>query len=218
LPGSHPRDDDPSTPPAAGATGVAPTHPEPTGHPGDNNRAPLHATATDTSLTVPSATPAANRDTIAALGRTDRGQHIPKTCPGRGRYRHVHPRSDRDRDEPPPHRLGPPGDHPQQPQTVHDTLTVQTTKINPATTPPVTSASSTTTDHPVVVVPSDGQQGSWPGAGPSSPRSPGSVLGLVGKGVRVVAGIAVLDHSLSNGDEFWARCVVASAAFAMCDE
>jgi hypothetical protein len=40
-----------------------------------------------------------------------------------------------------------------------DTLTVQTTKINPATTPPVTSAASTTTDHPVVGIPSDGQQG-----------------------------------------------------------
>jgi hypothetical protein len=38
-----------------------------------------------------------------------------------------------------------------------DTLTVQTTKINPATTPPVTSAASTTTDHPVVGIPSDGQ-------------------------------------------------------------
>ena len=39
-----------------------------------------------------------------------------------------------------------------------DTLTVPTTKINPATTQPVTSADSTTTDHPVVVTPSDGQQ------------------------------------------------------------
>ena len=38
-----------------------------------------------------------------------------------------------------------------------DTLTAPTTKINPARTPPATSAASTTTDHPVVVTPSDGQ-------------------------------------------------------------
>lgn len=39
-----------------------------------------------------------------------------------------------------------------------DTLTVPTTKINPANPAPVTSAHSTTTDRPVIVVPSDGQQ------------------------------------------------------------
>ena len=39
-----------------------------------------------------------------------------------------------------------------------DTLTVQTTKINPTPTPTTTSAASTTTQHPVVVIPRDGQQ------------------------------------------------------------
>lgn len=38
-----------------------------------------------------------------------------------------------------------------------DTLTVPTAKINPRQTPPTPSAHSTTTDHPVVFVPSDGQ-------------------------------------------------------------
>ena len=38
------------------------------------------------------------------------------------------------------------------------TLTVHTTKINPETTPPATSASSMTNDHLVVIIPSDGQQ------------------------------------------------------------
>ena len=47
--------------------------------------------------------------------RTDRGQHVPAPRPGRLRYRHVHPRGDRDRHEPVPHHLRAPGDHPQPP-------------------------------------------------------------------------------------------------------
>lgn len=38
-----------------------------------------------------------------------------------------------------------------------DTLTVQTTKIKPTPTPTTTSAGSTTAQHPVVVIPRDGQ-------------------------------------------------------------
>ncbi|MCH9768444.1 MAG: hypothetical protein K0U70_11665, partial [Actinomycetia bacterium] len=38
-----------------------------------------------------------------------------------------------------------------------DTLTVQTTKINPTPTPTTTTAGSTTAQHPVVVILRDGQ-------------------------------------------------------------
>ena len=46
-------------------------------------------------------------------GHPHRGQHVTDPGPGRRRYRHLHPRGDRDPDKPLAHRLDPPAQHPQ---------------------------------------------------------------------------------------------------------
>src|SRR5450755_1768528 len=66
LPGSHPRDDDPSTPLMSGSVGVARTGGDAGGPPGARSRPPLHPTATRADATAPTTDRSPKRAAIAS--------------------------------------------------------------------------------------------------------------------------------------------------------
>lgn len=60
---------------------LVPPTPAAGGHPGDNNRPPLPATATPAAVTAPTGAPGANRDTIAALAAPTAASTSPRLVP-----------------------------------------------------------------------------------------------------------------------------------------